>query len=233
MRLRAGIRFLARNGLDLFAVLDSAALPAAAAAAITTAGIDLAGYRRVLLIGSAGQRLWRRLPSSRSADPIDSFSSARAAQFARQYLRDETFLPLYPGPLELPLQQLGRQAGWHHDSPLGIGIHPQHGLWFAYRAVLLSALKLPLSVAQVTRSPCLDCTDKPCITACPGRAVASSAAFSIPRCTGYRLSEASACRSACLARQACPVAAGQRYSDEQMAYHYGRSLRSIQTRTAP
>ncbi|MDX8405124.1 MAG: hypothetical protein R8K50_03140 [Mariprofundus sp.] len=74
-------------------------------------------------------------------------------------------------------------------------------------------------------SPCTICPDKPCISACP--VALPSADIPLDTCINERLSDGSACANSCLARCACPIMAEQRYSDEQIAYHYGRSLEMI------
>ena len=54
----------------------------------------------------------------------------------------------------------------------------------------------------------------------------AKAGFDWQGCVNYRVSE-NTCRNTCLARMACPVGPEHRYTEDQMAYHYGVSLRSI------
>jgi hypothetical protein len=46
-------------------------------------------------------------------------------------------------------------------------------------------------------------------------------------CADHRLQPDSSCAKTCLSRVACPIAPEHRYSDDQLAYHYSRSLETI------
>ena len=52
-----------------------------------------------------------------------------------------------PGPLRTGLQQLGALVGWHQASRLMIGIDPEWGTWFAYRALVVAAEHVPARLA--------------------------------------------------------------------------------------
>jgi len=137
---------------------------------------------------------------------------------------------LYPGKADVSLIKLGELAGWSKPSPLGLGIHPRYGLWFAYRLLLLSeeALLPESEDKQEAVSPCLSCQNTPCVTACPAEAVKFDSLFNIQRCANHRLSENSSCERVCLARSACPVAQQYRYSAAQYEHHMLRALKSMQ-----
>jgi hypothetical protein len=159
------------------------------------------------------------------ADPIDAHS-LRAIGAA---LADRPHRVLYPGvgSSTVPLARLGALAGWHHPSPLGLGIHPEHGLWFAYRAlVVLAAPDLEPTPPAPGGPPCESCVDQPCLRACPAGAV-DPAGFRVRECVEFRVREASPCQDRCLARLACPVGAASRYDPDQLAYHYLQSLATI------
>ena len=229
--LQQGASFLAAQGFNLLAVFDCAELPAPVAALMDDAAPDWRRWPRLVLIGSGGLDLWPALQRHGPADtdPVDRFSRACAGAFVRDYLHDPPVRWLYPGDTLSPLQRLGELAGWHHASPLGIGINARYGLWFAYRAACLIDQPLPVTPPWTGRSPCEYCPDKPCINACPAGAVAAAAAFSVPRCAGHRRVADSSCAQTCLSRLACPVAAGKRYPPEQIAYHYRLSLDHLRT----
>ena len=215
-RFADGVQMLATHGLNLVAVLDKA-----------RAQLDVLAQpsARLVLIGNGGSAFWQAFISSgtRGDHPVDAFSRKLAVRFAEEYLQTPA-LVLYPGPSQLPLQQLGALAGWHHPSPLGIGIHPEYGLWFAYRAVLLVHADLPSSRPVQDTSPCTDCQDRPCLQACPAQALAEPGKPDVDRCLSWRLQTESSCARSCLARLACPVGIKHRYTDEQIQYHYGHSL---------
>ena len=138
---------------------------------------------------------------------------------------------LFPqNPGAVSLQTLGRLAGWHHPSPLGIGINQNTGLWFAYRAVV--GLNVGLEGELVrrmpdTESPCVSCDNPPCLTACPADALEVGKPPDLGACVSHRVTAESSCASTCLARVACPVATQWQYKSDQLAYYYERSLPSL------
>jgi hypothetical protein len=228
--LKLGLEFLAEKGLNLAAVFDCAALPEDIVGVMETAGVPLADYKRLLLLGHGGRRFWGALNDFgwHTADPVDHFSTHLSQTFLRDYLGNPPHLRLYPlTEYMVPLQQLGELAGWCRPSPLGLGISPIYGLWFAYRAAFLVDADLPLTAFVPAISPCDTCADKPCITACPPGAVRLVEGFDVFTCSHFRLEEHSPCHDRCLARLACPVAPEHRYSLAQVQYHYGRSLQTI------
>lgn len=224
-----GTTFLAGAGLNLFAVLDCAALPESTTAPMLASGVPLADYRRLVLLGHGGRRLWAALQKwgVKTTDPVDHYSLTLTRQFIRDYLGDPPVCWLYPQTDYLaPLQQLGALAGWSHSSPLGLGIHPEYGVWFAYRAAFLTTAELPLRVEPERPSPCATCTNKPCITTCPVEAVQIDR-FDVDGCARYRLRPQSPCADRCLARLACPFFPEHRYTLAQMQYHYRHSLGTL------
>ncbi len=72
-QVKRGITFLAEAGLNLFAVLEYAALPTAVADLMLASDIPLADYRRLVLLGHGGRRLWAALQAwgVKTADPVD------------------------------------------------------------------------------------------------------------------------------------------------------------------
>ncbi|HJP37483.1 MAG TPA: hypothetical protein QF901_16020, partial [Gammaproteobacteria bacterium] len=156
-----GVETLRANGFNLLAVFDCAALPERIGSAIAGFDFDPAGYERLVVLGNGGGQFWDSLTRSvgtvsslESDHPVDQFSRFNVENTVRDHWGDGDFRILYPGEPGVPLQQLGRLAGWHHDSPLGIGIHRAYGPWFAYRAAFLIDASLPLSNEPDTDSPC-------------------------------------------------------------------------------
>lgn len=221
----AGTNFLADAGLNLLAVLDHATLPQTITAPMLASGVPLNAYRRLVLLGHGGRRLWTALQEwgMKTADPVDHYTLTITRQFIRDYLDNPPVCWLYPQTDYLvPLQQLGAWAGWSHPSPLGQGIHPEFGVWFAYRAAFLTTAELPLRVEPERPSPCASCMEKPCITACPVGAVQAEN-FDVDGCARYRLRADSPCADRCLARLACPFFPEHRYTLPQIQYHYRHS----------
>ena len=217
---------LTENGLNLLAVLDTITLPKAITKTLTN--VPLEKYKRLVLIGNAGgEKLWAAMQKRdmSASDPIDNFSIEMAKAWISEQLHDAPHHILYPLTNYLvPLQQLGVLAGWHHNSPLGLGIHSQYGVWFAYRVAFLVDAELPLQTESPTPSPCDSCIDKPCISRCPVGAVEEIGRFQISTCGKHRIAPNSSCADRCLSRLACPIGREYRYPLAQIQYHYAHAL---------
>jgi len=212
-------------GLNLQAVLDLDALPLA-----LRNGIDPGHrYRQLILIGHGGRILWEQVQAAglQSEHPIDDFSCTIVKAWLAAQWPERAFVIAYPGGDAVDLQALGKQAGWHHDSPFRVGINAVWGTWYAYRVLVLADTCLAPSPRVDGESPCLACSGRPCITACPGDALAE-ADFSLQKCVAYRRQPESLCRATCVARTMCPVRPEHRYPDAQIAHSYLRSLAMIE-----
>ncbi|MEM7539270.1 MAG: hypothetical protein AAF639_44345 [Chloroflexota bacterium] len=229
---------LIAHGLNLVAVFDLNSLSSAILSQIEMelagANLEATNYQRLVLLGNAGTQLWTSLiqssagPTNYLADdnPVDQYSSHIATRFIHNHLGNAATHILYPGNTYVSLIQLGELAGWSHSSPLGQGIHPTYGLWFAYRVLFVTEAELPIASVQHSESPCITCVDKPCISTCLAKAIHPDDAFNIPACYGHRLAENSSCVDRCLARLACPIGAEHRYALAQIQHHYGVALRT-------
>ena len=131
----------------------------------------------LVLLGFVGGRQWPAFATSpERADggphPLDRWSRRLVDSLAARH----GALPLYPwgGPPWLPFQRWARRAEPVHISPLGILIHPDWGLWHAYRGALAFRERLELPPRDERPSPCATCLSRPCLTACPAGAVDSS-----------------------------------------------------------
>lgn len=220
---------LRTQGLNLFAVLDASNLPEGVYAALAEAGVPWREYPSLILTGHGGNTMWREMQAAgtRHGDPVDQYSVSCTRGFIERCLGDRRHLFLYPGPIPIPLQQLGALAGWHHPSPLGIGVHPRYGPWFGYRTAVLVDAHLPPTTDPGAPPPCESCADKPCLAACPAAALSADRPPDLSACVDYRLAERSPCALQCKARLACPVGSEHRYDEQQLNHYYRRSLQSI------
>jgi len=216
--------FLNQTGLNRQHVFDLATLPPEVRQTLGASD----GYRQLILIGHGGRRLWQCVKASVTSGehPIDDYCVRTVARWFADFLPGRRYQIIYPGELTVGLQQLGKLAGWHQPSPFMVGIDPEWGSWFAYRALVLADTDF-LPFRPVDRAnPCLSCHGQPCIAACPAGALAGGG-FAFDLCRGHRLAEDSTCAATCLAREACPVGAEHRYAKEQLAHSYTRSLTMI------
>lgn len=215
-------------GLNLQAVFDLADLPDDLRVDLRATHDPDSAYRQLILVAHGGRHLWDSVQASvhEGPDPIDDFSrSAVSAWFTKNH-PTRRFTVVYPGETAIGLQRLGALAGWHQPSPLRIGINAAWGTWFAYRAVVLSDTAFQTTASQWSPAPCATCTERPCLAACPGQALASGE-LDLGPCSAYRRLDDSRCRDTCVARESCPVALEHRYSPAQLRHSYSRSLAMI------
>ena len=211
---------LAQHGLQLrgaFAPRATDGLPALP---------DGRAARSLWLVGVVGSAFWPHFSASvfftdGLPDPLDRWSRAIGDALAA----DLGGLALYPfdGPPYHPFQRWADRAEATQPSRMLLRIHPQHGLWHAYRFAL--ALPLPAPAPEAAPAPaavdrCARCSGQPCLAACPVGAYTGSA-FVLERCATHLHTDAGqACmQGGCLARRACPVAPALRYTPAHAAFH--------------
>lgn len=218
------LEILTAAGLDLVAVLDTAAATAVAPGLAPLAE----RWPRLVLIGSSGRGLWAALQAALwldgRPDPVDTWCEAAVGRWGDRELGDG-WRPLWPNAEEhpIPVTALAELSGWSHRSRMGLGVHPRHGLWFAWRAVVVTDRPLELSRPVPTTSPCDACADAPCVSRCPGGATGGEAGMDIGLCFAERTRPGAACAHRCGARLACPVGADHRYSAAQIEHHHRSS----------
>ena len=105
-------------------------------------------------------------------------------------------------------------------SPLGILMHPEYGLWHAYRGALLFDVEIDVPPLREVLHLCDLCVGKPCLKACPVEAYTASG-FDHAACLAHVRSDGgSACMSGgCFDRNACPYGTEYRYARDQQAFH--------------
>jgi len=181
----------------------------------------------LVLTGSVGASLWAPFARDRrdEAEPLDRWSARVLGTVARRFAA--TALQPNDGPPYLPFQRWAARADPVHRSPLGLLIHPDFGLWHAYRGALLFAECLALPPLDERPSPCDSCSDRPCLAACPVSAF-TAAGYDDAGCAAHLASgRGESCfASGCLARAACPVGRGHRYLADQARFHLEAFLRS-------
>ena len=185
--------------------------------------------RSVLLVGQAGDApwlhfsRWRRSQPENLADPLDTWSRTVIDWVAAEF----SARAVYPSDKPwLPFQQWAMRAEGLKQSPLGILMHPEYGLWHAYRGALLFDVEIPIQAPREVIHLCDLCVGKPCLKACPVGAY-SEAGFAYQACLDHvRGPSGEPCRTAgCLDRNACPCGAAYRYSAEAQAFHMAAFMR--------
>ena len=188
------------------------------------AGLETTGT--VLLIGNAGRTMWRAFAPHRDGgpDPLNRWTR-RVVETIADGCGARAVYPF--GETLWPFQRWARRAEGLHSSPLGLMIHPEFGLWHAYRAALLFSERLVVPPPMATPSPCESCADKPCLSACPAGAF-SGAAYDVGGCSSHLASADSTCGDAgCHARDACPIGRSWRYEPAQIRFHMAAFARAV------
>lgn len=181
--------------------------------------------RAVVVVGNVGGAIWPhfRAGERQVADPLDDWT--------RRVLRPvaERFGAGYVHPSDepyIPMQRWAQRADEVFPSPIGLLVHPEHGLWHAYRGAFLFASRVDgLPAVGRRRSPCETCADQPCRTSCPVDAFVTSDAgllgYDHAGCRIHVTSgrEPGCLTAGCAARRACPINADGYYDVDQMTFH--------------
>lgn len=213
----AGHGLIPRGG---FAFSPGEAAPAGLAGRPATA---------VLLVGNAGAGYWphfsrwREAQPSDIANPLDTWSREIIGGVGSEFGARAVFPSDRP---YLPFQQWAMRAEGLRPSPLGILMHPEYGLWHAYRGALLFDVEISIQQHRKTIHPCDLCDGEPCLKACPTDAY-SDAGFAYQTCLAQvRGPTGAPCRDGgCLDRNACPYGEAYRYPADVQAFHMAAFMR--------
>ncbi len=194
------------------------------------AGLAAGPVAVVWMVGQVGSECWPAFAGSPFAtdglpDPLDRWSQHIGDGLAREC----GGRAIYPsdGPPYAPFQQWARRAEPLGTSPLMLQIHPQYGLWHAYRFALALAVLDTQDADRIRRQPeepaadlCLSCVDQPCLSTCPVQAFALGI-YHVNQCSRHLHGDAGqdCMQSGCLARRACPVGANHHYVQPHAAFH--------------
>lgn len=186
--------------------------------------------RQLILVGNAGSAIWRPFvdsPEYRDSmtDPMDRWSR-RIGEDLAQHLGGRAIFP-WEGPPYPPFLEWARKAGQSFPSPVSLFVHPEYGLWQAWRFALVLPQPLTgIAQARDDQSPCVNCP-QPCLEACPVDAF-SSEGYRVDQCVEYlRSDERSACREqGCAARRACPAGKAFSYEPDHARFHMDAFLKS-------
>ena len=184
----------------------------------------------VVLIGNAGGAMWEPFSRQKRDEPHPMDGWARRVLTETAGKLDARVLFPFDGPPYYPFQRWAQRAEPVFPSPIGALVHPEFGLWHAYRGAFLFSEKLDWPEPPPLPSPCDSCPDKPCTTTCPVGAVSENG-YDVPACVEHLKSdEGEDCMGhTCLARYACPVGDDYPYRPEQARFHMEKFLQARRT----
>jgi hypothetical protein len=186
----------------------------------------------IALVGNRGSSYWPVFERSVEyldgrPHPLDRWSRRIGEQLADE-LGATAIFP-FEGPPYAPFQQWAKRAESLHQSPMGMMIHPQYGLWHSYRFGLLmpAVADTQDEQAMAGEDPCQNCATQPCLNTCPVGAL-DAGSYQVDSCAGYlkRTKRASCHSEGCMARSACPVGVSYQYDSTQHAFHLSAFLAS-------
>ena len=177
----------------------------------------------LVLVGNTGAGMWPAFSTSEEAgdgapDALDRWSRRVVTRLAHT-LGGAAHFP-FGGPPWLPFIRWAQRAGPVYPSPIGPLVHPDFGLWHAYRGAIAFRERLDLPSPDDRDSPCESCAEQPCLSSCPVGAF-SPLDYDVDRCVTHIESRAGArcLDEGCLARHACPVGRDAAYGAPQAAFH--------------
>ncbi len=183
--------------------------------------------RSLVLLGNAGSSLWEcfsRSPeySDGRPNPLDRWSAGVGQELA-EHFSGRALFP-FGGPPYQPFLEWAKKSESLKSSRLGMLIHPEYGLWHAYRFALALGVRIP-EFSQGQRKAaeldiCANCVEQPCLQVCPVEAFTGTQ-YDVESCYGYlKSNRESSCRQeTCLARAACPEGSVFRYRTEHARFH--------------
>jgi hypothetical protein len=183
----------------------------------------LEGLTTIVVLGAVGERGWSAFADAPERwdgrpHPLDRWSRRIIDELAR--ICGARALYPFEGPPFWPFQRWAMRAEAVHISPLGLLIHPEYGLWHSYRGALGFAEPFAIPAIERRASPCETCLERPCLTACPVGAFASSG-YDVAACAAHLSGkDGRACMDGgCLARRACPIGADRAQGQTQARFH--------------
>lgn len=173
----------------------------------------------IVILSPAEPNFWPYLKgqpeySDGQPDPIDRWSVRVIGEMA-QALDGEAILP-HHGPPYAPFYTWALASGQFWASPVMLLVHAKAGLFGSMRGAIRLRGKVDMPAAQ---RPCDSCAGKPCLTACPPRALTGEG-YDVPSCHAHldTATGRDCFEGGCLVRRACPVGQDRR-SAEQSAHH--------------
>lgn len=186
-------------------------------------------FQSLILIGHLGSDIWQSfqtwlkvkesLSKKTLQNPLDTWSLETISVIAKEHNATAIF-PFDNDPY-YPFQQWAMRADPNlKPSPLNILIHPEYGLWHAYRGAILLETAVAFEEISKLPSPCEACEDRPCLSACPVDAFQANQVYLYDICQkDLSITSNNCLNQGCAARLACPIGTKYRYNNDQMRFY--------------
>jgi len=179
----------------------------------------------LVLLGNTGSSIWPSFStSSEYKDGLDNPLDRWSQRVGDALAMDCGGTAYYPfgGPPYQPFIKWATKAESLQRSKLGLLMHPEYGLWHAYRLAIVLPEEL---FDQRTRSiqqtnACDSCQDQPCYGTCPVDAFVNNQ-YHVDQCVQFLASnpQAQCNQTGCMARMSCPEATQHRYVQLHAKFH--------------
>ena len=174
----------------------------------------------LLLLGPAEPGFWTHVTAQPefdgTPDPLDRWSRRVIDALAGEWAGRALFP--FGDPPHQPFYRWALRSGRCHTSPVRLLVHDEAGLMVSFRGALCLPGRIALPVPGP--SPCDGCPTRPCLAACPPRALTDQF-YDLPACHGFLDAAAGAdCMGqGCHVRRVCPQSRRYARLPEQSAYH--------------
>ncbi|MFM2356402.1 MAG: hypothetical protein RLZZ528_2138 [Pseudomonadota bacterium] len=179
--------------------------------------------RTLVMLGPMGAGFWDHLTGQPewdgAPDPVDRWSRRVIGRLACD-MGGKAYFP-FGGPPYQPFIAWAKRTGRAWASPVTILVHDVAGLFVSYRGAI--GLRERLDLPDPGPRPCETCAGKPCLTACPPRAL-TGAGYDVPACHAFLDSPAGndCLTRGCAVRRACPLSESYGRVEAQSEYHMGQ-----------
>jgi len=183
----------------------------------------------LIMVGVAGSEFWPIFQQSKEytsylngeTDPLDRWSKRIGDEIASEFSGQAVYP--FEGPPHYPFIEWAKRCDTLHSSKMGFSIHPEYGLWHAFRFALLlpnSYAELDTIIRTEPENACATCVDSPCLNSCPVAAY-SKAGFDPDSCFQHlQENEKGECRmQGCIARRSCPEGVSYQYESKHAEFH--------------
>ena len=155
-----------------------------------------------------------------ASDPLDRWSVRVVGSIAAS-VQGTAIFP-FGGPPYAPFLSWAETTGEAFQSPAGMLVHQRAGMMISFRGAV--RVQGQLARPAAAPSPCQNCADQPCKTACPVDALSAERGYNVAACHDYLdTPDGQDClQNGCKARRACPVSARFGRDPAQSAFHMQR-----------